>query len=545
MPLAEAGGILRAPGAVAPASAWRGIDWLTLAAILLCGGALRVFLCTGLVGSDETVYAIRGLETAMGLWLPSDYVGDLRYGVNLPIAAFVTLLGRNMAGLHAWSLLCSLGEVALVFVLARRLWGLHAAAFAAFAMAITPLHVHVGGRAVADAPLAFFISLAFVAFAFAERTRKPLLYWLAGAAVGCTWWVKPHAIVFVAAFGIYVLLVRTWRREWFLMMAGAAVVVAAELAMFGIAFGNPFYALQAMVHGIDHNFVKSDAPWGDHAAFFYFRQMWRDGRDMGLVPVLALVALVSLLRRRDARSLDAGGYVIFWGVSLLALFSFLPYSFSPFKLMPKQENYALIFFAPVALLGGYGLSVLRPAALRWATAAVLVATSLALATLPQYQWHIKRASIDAAMSWLDTHPGTEAYVPGAVVSLWQASRRLEGSAAQPAHLHPLGDLIAGRTVPTGPAIVFLHAGWPELVKGGNVAAIEGRLPCLQRVAAIPVEAHAVGERVVAVLDALSRRLPSVIGRQLAFAQGIQGRSVVQVYEWRAGCAAPLPVAANP
>src|SRR5438309_838447 len=58
---------------------------------------------------------------------------------------------------------------------------------------------------------------------------------------------------------------------------------------------------------------------------------------------------------------------MFLGVTLISIFSFFIYTLHPIKFIPKQQNYAVIFFAPLALLGGYGLARLKGL---WLSAAV-------------------------------------------------------------------------------------------------------------------------------------------------------------------------------
>ena len=67
--------------------------------------------------------------------------------------------------------------------------------------------------------------------------------------------------------------------------------------------------------------------------------------------------------------------------------------FSPFKLIPKQENYALIFLAPLALLGGFALSQIT-----WAIARLAL---LALALPPPDHAHAAGVT-DTISGWFWT-----------------------------------------------------------------------------------------------------------------------------------------------
>jgi len=109
---------------------WGVKDWFSLAAIFVLATAARLLFFTGFYGSDEATYAEVALNIANGAWRTFDYVGSLRYGANLPSAFFISVLGASEFAANMWSLLCSVGEVVLVFVFARHLWGNRAAAFA-------------------------------------------------------------------------------------------------------------------------------------------------------------------------------------------------------------------------------------------------------------------------------------------------------------------------------------------------------------------------------------------------------------------------------
>ena len=519
---------------------WCVTDIVWFATMLGIALLMRVTFFTGLTGSDDTVYAIRGMEAAQGLWLPSDYVGDLRYGVNLPIALFVKILGPTTAGLHAWAMLCSLGEIAVVFLTARHLWGLRTASLAALVMAVTPLHVHAGGRALADAPLALFITISFAAFLFAERSRRAPLYWLAGAAIGFTWWIKPHAILFVGVFGLYSIFARAWRREWAYVFLGATAVIALEFAMFGAMFGDPFYALKAMTHGIEKNFVQQTAPWGDHAPFYYFRQMFKDGRDMGLAPVLALAGAASVLWDQNSRSLRSAGFVVLWWAGLLAFFSFTPYSISPFRLIPKQDNYALMFFGPLAILAGRGFMLMRPPWFRWLAIVVVCTTSVMLASMPQLQAKLKRSGLEQCLAHVRSNGVSSAYVPAQAITLARASELMHGrlDSRNIVRLKSLNEILEpSKQISTVSALeaICMNATWPEIVQARSIDAARERIGCTTRVAALPIPPEGIGRYVVETIAALSEQLPEPVSRQLRFVQPLLRPAPVIILERAENC----------
>jgi len=68
---------------------------------------------TGVFGSDGVTYIATAFHLLDGDWTVSSYVGANRLGVNLPVAAFAQVFGRTVWDAALYSLLTSLGEVAL------------------------------------------------------------------------------------------------------------------------------------------------------------------------------------------------------------------------------------------------------------------------------------------------------------------------------------------------------------------------------------------------------------------------------------------------
>ena len=113
------------PGAKSARRAW------TLAAIL-AGGALavRLWCFTGLIASDDVVYAHYAHALATGRYsLEANHLA-LRFGLLLPVAASYALLGISEATTALVPLLASVASAVLVFFIARRQFGLAAGVIA-------------------------------------------------------------------------------------------------------------------------------------------------------------------------------------------------------------------------------------------------------------------------------------------------------------------------------------------------------------------------------------------------------------------------------
>ena len=249
-----------------------------LAGIVALVAAVEILFACGLYGTDDVLYALRGAEIASGVWRPSDNITEIRYGISIPIAAFVRLLGRNQPALVSWSFVCSLAEVALVFAVARKAWGTRAGVLSGVLLGLTPLHIILGTLALADAPLALALSLSLASFLNAERSRANGWYIVAGAAAGFAWWIKPNAAVpFALVFVGYALWRRTWKREWSLVLASALLVAAAELMIPRLR--RPLFGVKVLEY-VSRHLRRRQSVW-QSTPWFYFRQLFIDDAKPG------------------------------------------------------------------------------------------------------------------------------------------------------------------------------------------------------------------------------------------------------------------------
>ena len=94
----------------------RRTDWVILGLLVLLACVVRLIFYTGPMGSDDVIYTQMAVAILHGDWSVGNYVGALRYGINLPVAALMALFGTSEFNANLWALLCALGEVATVFV---------------------------------------------------------------------------------------------------------------------------------------------------------------------------------------------------------------------------------------------------------------------------------------------------------------------------------------------------------------------------------------------------------------------------------------------
>lgn len=518
--------------------------WLPLVALIVVATAIRLWLFRGLMGTDDATYATRGLEVVAGHWTASDYVGALRYGVNLPIAAAVGVLGRSEGALAAWGLACSLGEIAIVYAYALRAWGTRVAAFASLILATLPQHIDSATNIAADAPFAALLTLSMVLLHFGVSTNKAVLLVWAGLAVGFASWIKAEpTIVFSILFGIMALTFLQDRRKVLWLVFGAAAATSLNLALFAWAFGDPFYYAHAAARNLKANFVEHTAPWGIHDANFYFRLLFMDGRTFWLAPILALLGAWFAVRTQDPGQRRTGYFTVLWVILLLLFFSFFVYSLSPLRLIPKQTNYALIFAAPIAVLAGVALARMKTGA-AVALIALLGIGGLFLAALDGYGHNLHAATHRDTIRFAQANRSATVFASSQTLNLNHVLGLMGQENAT--NLLPLKEIAKTNGVklslPDGAQIIAAYyPGWPE--GRGDVARLfQGETGhCMRQIAMAVGEPSATDILVTRIVSTVRAFLPSWADRQVRFTDKLLLPEPVRFYSVDRVCLAQAAV----
>lgn len=318
-------------------------DQSLLIALLGLAILLRLVLYPGFFGSDDTTYTFHAVSWLLGNHTIPEYVGANRLGITWPVAAFIGLLGGSNFSANLWSLLCSVGEVAIVWAIGMRLGGRRMAFIAALILLLTPLHISFSGRMAADSPVSFFMTLAVAGVLLGHNSK----YWgtiVSGLAAGFVFWIKPPLVIFSIMLFALMLAERRPFRHYLVWCIAAAIPVLMNFAAMWIYAGDPLYILKVMSKRLGVIVTVGDEDKRPHA---YLQWLLIDIRFTWLIGWLALAGLYFGLKNA-AYKLQAGKLLI-WSAGLLIIFSLWPASISPIKLIFKQSNYMTIFLAPLAL----------------------------------------------------------------------------------------------------------------------------------------------------------------------------------------------------
>jgi 4-amino-4-deoxy-L-arabinose transferase-like glycosyltransferase len=525
-------------------------DWLALIAVLFVAIVLRLLFFPGYFGTDEVVYVKVGFEIAGGEWPISTYIGALRYGINLPIALTALVFGFSEFSAAAWSFACSVGEVGLVYALGNRLWGLRAGLFAGLVLALTPLHVTLAGRLLADSPLGFFITLSFVLFYIAESRRSIMHYIPAGLSAGFTYWIKEAAVINVAVFGLYAIWMRTWRHEWLWMAAGAAAVIGANCLMFAAMTGDPLYVFKIVQSNVENIFLATtpgspEMSWYQDRPGFYFEYLFVNVVHTWTLAYLAALGLAVGIIRRRGKPIDAGfAYVAIWGVGLILVFSFFVISFHPFRWIAKQSNYMSIFLAPLALLAAYGLDRLR-GRLGVVLVVVFAAGAIPLSALEQQVIDVFTANSKAAVAFARQHDELPYYANAGAKNYALYDSLLRQGRVKPLHFELLRDLAGAAPTAAGasgqgPAragAAYAIVDWQTMGWGNGSVRVKQVPTCWRRVARLEPTGFGAGRWVALGVLRLFDLLPAAIAdRAKPHAAALVQPQPAEIYEVPADCA---------
>lgn len=217
---------------------------MRLALVLLVAAIVRAVFFVGVRQNDEFEYGRQAHLLATGRFDVAHNVYAQRVGIIAPTALFYRIGGVSNFTTTLLGELCSLGLVALVFGFALRMHSPRAATIAGLLAAVYPLDVITAGRLYGDVPVSFFMAAA--AYLTWRRISWKMLL-AAGVLLGLG-----HLCKVVAVFLIPLILLYAWARRdkrVLLVVAGFALVVAAEAAAYAVATGRPLERFETAAQG--------------------------------------------------------------------------------------------------------------------------------------------------------------------------------------------------------------------------------------------------------------------------------------------------------
>jgi hypothetical protein len=199
--------------------------------VLAVGVALfvRIRLLPIPLERDEGEFAYIGQLLLKGI-APFTHAYTMKLpGVSAMYALFMLLFGQSSTAIHAGLLLVNLGTIALLFLLARRLFDTETAVAAAASYALLSLGEAVNGVHAHATHFVVLFALAGLLLLLRsfDRASLPAVFG-AGLCLGASFLMKQHAVALIAFAAVY-LLWRHWRDRTRMVKPGLLFLGALAL----------------------------------------------------------------------------------------------------------------------------------------------------------------------------------------------------------------------------------------------------------------------------------------------------------------------------
>jgi 4-amino-4-deoxy-L-arabinose transferase-like glycosyltransferase len=329
---------------------------------------------------DNIWYARTSHQLASGTYQVQEVTFTIRYGILVPTAFFYLLGGVTELTSVLYNLLCSLGMVALTYMIALRMFSTKVGVVAAFIIALFPLNVLHATQLYPDIPLALVTGIGiwlFLRYHLYERKARYLF--LSGVCCGIGYLIRQSVFFLLVFFLIYWLVFsRRWGAYWGIL-SGLLPFLLADMLFFGITKGDPFFRIHLVTSG--HHLAAMDAHFPTTESRLYrlfvmpfsilFFPLDKQWPYFCLSYYLFLPALFVLLK--GSRLIKV--ILLWWGV-FFACTVWWPLTLVPFR--PSSQLYARMMeplSIPMALIIGYFL--IHSIKSRWLSYALLGLWSLA------------------------------------------------------------------------------------------------------------------------------------------------------------------------
>ncbi len=350
--------------------------------MLLLGGLIRLW--AALVSRfwyDEATFGLMGWHVLQGelpvFMYGQPFMGALEAYLLAPL--FIAF-GASVKVLETLPLLLSLGIVALVFLLGRRLCGARVALIAAAILAIPPAFIlWWSHEARSHYPLTVVLGTVLLLLTLRVQSRPlPAGHWvLLGGLAGLVWWTNFLSLVYFITIGPALLAVAVRQRGWGRLAgaAGAFVLGSLPLWVYNLSHGYLFIHMGglndlATILGYLGDLVKNALPiiLGIPPAL-----RWN---AVGIALALGVAAVYASGVVRLAR--EGGperGLLLGLPIVTLVIVLITPYGS---RLSDHDQKYLLPLYSSLPILGGVAIDALwrRRRALGWAALALVLGTHL-------------------------------------------------------------------------------------------------------------------------------------------------------------------------
>ncbi|MDE1851981.1 MAG: glycosyltransferase family 39 protein [Candidatus Micrarchaeota archaeon] len=400
-----------------------------LALVLLAGAALSILFFKGIsVYGDDFDYPMYVPGILNGTFMQDYSIFSLRLAMVFPLAFFIKIFGYNNVGAGAYTFICYLLSIVLLFVFGRRLYDARAGLFGALMFAVYPLSLEYSTNDSPMMPMVLFTGLSLLLFMYAREGKGIKFYVLSGMMTFLAYLANPLALIYVLLIAAYIALITVrslsdgrgvdYRPFLYLLGLATAVNLLGVLNLsasvqhdpyFGISLTNYYYRAAGAPFEIYYTdpslnfYLRGYFPYGFSRALLGMLNLDPAGaagsmsgilksmfslhslnvNDVGLFGYAAALSGVPLLLKRDRRSY----FALAWAAFIVLYMEFGSMSITHYFPIYKLMRFTTLAALPEMLVLGIALSRLSRFRVNGArlgmmaaalAIALLVATSLPL-----------------------------------------------------------------------------------------------------------------------------------------------------------------------
>jgi 4-amino-4-deoxy-L-arabinose transferase-like glycosyltransferase len=226
------------------------IAWVDLMA--LTAFALLVFNLTGIwyLGSDDTGYIGAARNWVHHFPYVSNFVGDMRHPVILPIAATIALLGDSEFTVCLSTVVFSVGVVLVTYAFLALLTSRTTALLAAAFVCCLPVFDELSTTPNVDVGELFFAASSLLIFYYSTLLRdRPVLFFAAGMSAGLALLCRETSAALILFYGLLFLAGFGRRSNYWIMAAGFVAAYGSEMVFYWVAAGDPLYRVSIILRG--------------------------------------------------------------------------------------------------------------------------------------------------------------------------------------------------------------------------------------------------------------------------------------------------------
>lgn len=156
---------------------------------------------------DEGAYGYYGKLLLEGKIPYKDFYEQKFPGIFYFFGLMVALFGDTVRGMHGGFIFLNIATVIFIYFASKKLFSSSAAIISAITFGIVSLTPNLSGFTIqSEHGVAFFSSLGFLLYAYADSSKKWYMYLFMGVAFGCAFMVKTSG-VFLVVWGGLILII--------------------------------------------------------------------------------------------------------------------------------------------------------------------------------------------------------------------------------------------------------------------------------------------------------------------------------------------------